>query len=1016
MGAPYSRGLIKFVNDIPRLGNGKLLLVALSFMLLASIVNKAAAMAYSNNLHNVPLFIQFFVIFMSIYHSAMFILLKEIHKVSPSSIWDNLTNANFLGILLTVVTASLLYVLHSVSDVGHLILVFAAVLDVVTHYFAIIVLYYLITPIIKKKINIFGKKYLIYYAFLAIVLYFIANIVYNLKYPLSTHFIILIFFILFSILIIIYYSSALLFISKSYAELGFVRKPFLIGGIGMISYLVSVSLIVYYIVSYLTPATQKNLYYNISLYSIFLVFTILYFFQFIIEYPALLQPKWKAFAPFDLPKATATITLAFLAASLYLTAKEYPNFIIYQNISYLVVVAFLLPFFLAVILSFTYLKTISTRIKLRYWVYLKYGVYIHLTVTFYVFGQIFLSWNNATSITKMLCAMFGLATFAFYLFFALDLRKIIEDRNIKPRFDGLDILRYTVSLSSWFFLIFFGISFTYGKTFAVFGFELVSYPIILFLIGFPLIGLGIYLRVTHIVFEKIRGNRIWGTLTYIATFISFLLVYLIYSSLSTYMQRFPFRDLSFIGYFIVMLCVIASILTLRREPKYKGIEEEEITSLLNSRARHFLRTDYLEGLWETAVDSYVGEEETGISFDPSGRRFNLGNADAPTRHKIAVWILLEMYNLPDMEKVGSKTIEETKEEIAAILKEKVLLLPEDLRSQFDVDVYYPILFEKVVNTLIGHLETFVSFAEQENVFSQLKRRDEKYTGIEFERGEIRVKEGTRFSRDEFFALFKHYLESLEDKFPFKACLLYELIREEIKKELGPYDITVGNLLDIVPTGLEEMDKVMRGGLAKGSSTLLIAEETKTKHKILLSFIKQGLRARNSVIYATAKRPAQQIQGELLIDFDDLQNFMLLDLYENIFTEKRVYKMVEEEHRIIVPLNKILFQRSIVKTIKSYPKDLPKMVVIDVYDNFSRYYSPEEVQKILQDQIDGLKRWNCTSLITINPHSYLMRKEDVEVVKKNFDNVMILSGDDKAASVFIEKLYHGTPSKPVIRLQ
>jgi KaiC/GvpD/RAD55 family RecA-like ATPase len=126
-------------------------------------------------------------------------------------------------------------------------------------------------------------------------------------------------------------------------------------------------------------------------------------------------------------------------------------------------------------------------------------------------------------------------------------------------------------------------------------------------------------------------------------------------------------------------------------------------------------------------------------------------------------------------------------------------------------------------------------------------------------------------------------------------------------------------------------------------------------------------------------------------------------------------MVEEEHRIIVPLNKILFQRSIVKTIKSYPKDLPKMVVIDVYDTFSRYYSPEEVQKILQDQIGGLKRWNCTSLIAINPHSYVMRKEDVEVVKKNFDNVMILSGEDKDALVFIDRLYHGTPSRQIIRL-
>ncbi|MBE9592987.1 MAG: hypothetical protein IMF19_05865, partial [Proteobacteria bacterium] len=160
-------------------------------------------------------------------------------------------------------------------------------------------------------------------------------------------------------------------------------------------------------------------------------------------------------------------------------------------------------------------------------------------------------------------------------------------------------------------------------------------------------------------------------------------------------------------------------------------------------------------------------------------------------------------------------------------------------------------------------------------------------------------------------LFRFYLESLEDIFPFRRFLLYELIREEIKEGLVPYGITISELLDVVPTGVEKLDEIIAGGLARGSSTLLIAEERKTKHKILLSFIKQGLREGTNVIYATAKRPARQIQGELLTDFADLKNFMLLDLYEDVYREARVYKMVEEEHRIIVPLNKILFQRSIV---------------------------------------------------------------------------------------------------------
>ena len=1000
----------------------KPLFIALSLTLLFLLinVNTVAAIPYLNNLCEVPLFIQLFVIFMSIYHSSMFIMLKEIRKASPSNVWNLWLNANFWGIILTLVTASLLNELYSVSNIGHRILVFAAIFDVATHYSANLTLYYLIAPIIKEKINLFRTKYLILYVFLAVSLHFLANIAYHLRYPASTNFIVLFIFILFSILIIVYSSYSLLFISKSYTEIGFVRKPFFIGGIGMVSYLLSVSLVIFYILNFLEPEMQKDLYYNISFYTIFFVFTILYFALFIIEYPSLLQPKWKALMPFDFPNVTAAITLAFLAASLYFTAKEYPNFIIYQNIPYIFVVAFLLPLFLGVILSSTYLKILSSKTKLRYWGYLKYGLCIHLTVTFYAFSLIFISWNNVTGSTKMLFALFGLASFAFYMFFALDLRKILKDQKIKPIFNRLVISRYLVSLCSGFFLIFFAISFTYGRTFEVMGnrIELVSYPVILFFIAFFLIDFITYLSVTHKGFEEIMRKNIWSEMSYISVFIAFLLVCLIYSSLNTYIQRFPFHDLFFIGFFLVLIIEMASIRTLGLESKYKKAGKEDIVHLLNSHAHSFLRTDYLEDLWARTQDRYVREDEaTGIKFDSSGRRFDLEKADEHTRLKIAVAVLLGMHKLQDIKKITilEQSIEETKEEIAEILKGKVLLLPEDLRCEFDDSAYYPILYEKIVNNLLKRLKAFIPFSEQEKIFDRLRRRDEKFTCIKFAKKEIKIKEGTRFSRDVFFELFKYYLESAEEKFPFKPFLFYELIREEIKNELEPYDISVSKLLDIVPTGLEEMDERMAGGVSKGSSSLLITEETKTKHKILLSFIEQGLREGNNVIYATSKRPAHQIMGELLVDFDELKNFMIIDLYENIYTEERVSDLVEEEQRIIVPLSKILFQRSIVKAIKSQPKEESKIVVIDIYDDFSRYYSPREILELLNAQIEGLKRWNCTSIISTDPYSYLIRKEGVEEVKKNFDNIMILSGEDKDASVFIEKLYHGTPSKPIIRL-
>jgi KaiC/GvpD/RAD55 family RecA-like ATPase len=998
---------------------GSILGVVLALVLLTIITNNAAALPYLNYSEDVPLFVQFFVIFMAIYHAAMFIMLKEIQKASPTPIWHSLSSANYLGIGLTLVTASLLCELHSASAVAHYILILAAGFDVATHYLANIVLYYLIAPIVKEKIEIFSEKYLLHYAFFEIVLYITANFMYNIKYPLSTHFISLLFFILFSVLIIIHYSSALLYISKGYSELGFVRKPFLIGGIGMISYLLSVSLIIYYIIHYLTPAAQKELYFYISFYAIFFVFTILYFARFVIEYPSLLQARWKVLMPFDIPKLAAAITLAFLATSFFFTTLEYPHLALSQTIPLLFVPVFLLPVFLGVIFTFTHLKLLSSRTKLKYWNYLAYGQYINVTVTFYLLSLIFLSWRTTTLNTKLFCACFGLASAAFYLFFALDLRTILVDQNIRPAFDRLDITRYLVSLSSWFILILLGLSISFEQGFASARIELISYPLILFFIAFFLIAFGAYLSVTHKGFEEILGKNIWSELSYIFAFVTFVLVYLIYSALGAQLQRFPYHNLAFVGYFVVLIIEIFSTRTLAEKFRYKKAREQDLGELLNFYAHNFLRTDYLEELWEKTVSRYVVEEESKkVGFDPARRRFDLEKVDEKTRLAVAVRMLLGMHAVPNIERMTllRQSREETKAEILGILKEQVLLLPAELRSEFDERLYYPKLFERTINNLLTPLKTFVPLADQKLIIERLKRGEALFAAITFGETEISVQEGTRFSREEFLKLFQRYLEAIEERFPFKRFLLYELVREEIKEELELYGITVGDVLDRVPTGLEEMDKIMAGGVAKGSTTLLISEETKTKQKMLLSIIEQALLEGNIVLYATSKRPFHQIMGELLMAVEELKHLTILDFYEDLYAEEHSSETIEEGMRTIVPLNKILYQRSMVKVIKSHSREMPKVVIIDTFDDFSRYYGTHELFELLQKQLEGLKRWNCTSMIVLGPYSPLITREGVEEVKKHFDNVLILTGDEKESSVFIERLYHGTPTKHLIRLR
>ena len=995
--------------------NGRAVLGALTVLMLFCLLNTATATSYLAYAEDVPLFVQFFVIFMALYHATMFIMLKEIQRVSSSTLWNSLRNANYLGIVLTLVTASLLYELAQASAVAHYILVFAAVFDVATHYLANIALYYLITPIIKEKIELSREKCLIYYAAFVIALYLISNTIYTIKYPLSPHFIVLFLFIIFSILIVLHYSSILLYISKGYIELGFVRKPFFIGGIGMISYLLSISFIVYYIFRYLDIVTQKSLYYDIMLYPIFFIFTILYFMQFVIEYPALLEPRWKVLMPFDIAKVTAIATLFFLSVSIYFSSRVHPNFVIYQTIPYYIVPILSLPIAVAIIFIIIFMRLLYAKTKLIYWQFLRFGLFVHLAVTFYMVSLITLLWDTATDSARMLGLLFGCVSFLFYLFFALDLRSILVEQKIRPVINKIDIVQVSIAFYSCLFIIFFGVSFIYEGDPSFASPVILPNPILLFLVAFFLISFGTYLSITHKGFEEIMKKNIWSELSYIFAFIVFLLVYLIYSAAGMQMQQFQYHNIAFVGYFIVLIIEIVSTWTLAEKSKIRKKEKVDIVDLLNYHARSFLRIDYLEDLWKRTVAQLVSKtEQTKIKFDPVRRSFDLTALDDATRVTVAVNMLLQMHKLNVEERISLQRTShaEIKEEIVKILKEKIVELPKELSSEFEEDLYYPLLLEKSINDLFGHLRTFIPTSEQEMIFEGLRRRDEFFACIKLEAEEIRVIEGTRFGRDKFLEMFKLYLEAIGEKFPFKRCLLRGLVKDEISTHAL---FAASEVFDIISTGIKELNLIMAGGLVKGSSTLLIAEETKAKQKMIHSLMKRNLLEGTSIIYATSKRPYRQIQGELLMELDSMDRVTILDLYEPLYEEKGISELIEYEQHMLVPLNKILFQRSLVKVIKSQSRTLPRIVIIDVYDDFAKYYQPEETHGLLQNQLEGLKRWNCTTVFVLAPHSHLLKKVGRVEVEKHFDNILILSGVEKESIVHIEKLFQGTPSRRALRL-
>lgn len=948
-------------------------------------------------------------------------MLQEVKKVSESPVWNNI----FVGNLFTIVDA---FTLAIILNKQYPRLTSSILPLIILSFYSIAVLmvvmaeYLIVKPLLKGNINLMRMQYILLYIFLPLIIWlFYATFLFSLDFPSFQHFILLYGYLFLSLSIILYFLYYFFMLSKSYNKLGFISSPSFTTAIGAL-FLFTSSVLLLYI------SEPYSDYYYLMIWFIPVVFALLYYFNVGVEYPSLLNPKWKAYMPFDIVKVTTAITFAFLAISLFFTVMEHgdPSFIsLLKNIP--------VPFFILLILLisaiipiFVFTNALSSKTKLSYWNYLRYGSYIHILATFYVLCLAFLLWSRSNLVEKLIISVIFALAFAFYLFYALDMRVISRGVGITPVFNKIGIATNLVAFSSLFFIILFAISFTYKQNLHYFGgIDFEAYPFMILFILSAIAAFMTFLRVSKESFEELMRKNIWSRVSYFMSFATAFYVYLFFR-VKPELQDFPLRDLFFIAYLAVLLIDILSARTLMREKELVKGEIEgakrmkvDISDLLNSYADKFFRVDYLEQLWEKIQDRYVPEHQrAAIRFDPATRKFHLETLDEPTKLNVAVGMLLGMHEVSDMEKATllKKSKDETKEEIMLLLGEKILMLPDGLRCEFDEEIHYPLLFKTVLNDLLIPLKTFIPLADQAEIFQRLKKRDEHYGCFSFERGELQLQDSARFNRDVFVRLFRMYLEVVEERFPFRRLLLYELVRDEVKKLLAPYGITITELLNVVPTGLETLDAIMTGGFLQGTTTLLIAEETKAKQKFLLSFIKTGLMDGNNAIYATSKRPYEQLMGELLGDGVRVEKLKILDLYEALYTEQQIAELKEDGQRIIVPFSKIQFQLSIVKCIKSLPKESAKVVVIDIYDDFSRYLGSKEPFELLKSQIEGFKRWNCTCIVAMDPYSYLIKREGVEEVKKHFDNILLLSGGDKEASVFIEKLYHGTPANPIIRLQ
>lgn len=979
-------------------------LLLLFSVLLTFNVGVAEASSTSGDFH-IPLFIKIFLIIMAIQVSITASFISEVKRVAPSKVWDSILIGDFFCWLIVITQAILLYKLYlstlSISTI-HFILILSAVFEIIGHACVNIPLYLLIKPIIKKSLNLFRIPYLILYIFSVVLTYELTMNILNFTFPKVSQFNLLVLYITVLLLLTSYFVYSVLSISKSYEKVGFVHKPFFIAGFGGMAFLLSIALPTYYMFIYIKE--PANLFFNLSFYLIVCTFSIIHYLRYIIEYPSILHPKWRALMPFDIVKVTASVTLAFFALSLYFSIKETPLFDIYREVPTLWYAIVLILTLLIGVVSF-YTRVVGERTGLKYWNYLKIGLFVHTGASFYVLALTMFSWDSLGEKSQLLAGTYITFLFAFYTFYILDLRSIVKNLRIQVKYDLLNFSRYLVSYISVFFIIFFGISLTYGRTLPLIGvLSIENYPLIIAFIVIFLISYIGYLSITHKGFEELMEKNIWTNLSYLSGFTAFVIVYLFYKSF-TQVDMFPLHGAFFLAYFAVLVIEIYAINTL----KIKHLSEETSTlvDLLNHHAGFWIRIDALKEILDKVKRRFAEEypEAEAVEFDATTRTFWFPEMREDVKNALAVALLLEMYSSKDSKKFSLKrqSIGEIRADIEKLLGVNVLSLPEDLKRHFDTRKYYPIVLKDTLKAVSDKISAFVPEKENRKIISKLANVSEFFRSLS-------NGDSPPMDEKEFSLNLRLYLDSLEESFPFEYSLFRTAITRTINEKLSSYGIKSEEALNIVATGIEAFDELVGGGIAKSSSTLLLSEETRAKSIFIKSFLLKGLKNGDKVIYFTSNVSYNEIRDFVLKELSrkHLKNLTFLDMYYTLNTKHTLTHLLEQDGRIIVPLNLILIQHAIVKSIKSLPKDVHKRVIIDIFSDLISYYKWEEMEEILTRHLEGYKRWNCTSLIVLNPD--IIPKKEIENMKKFFDNSLILKGSGRAVKITIEKLYGGLPKE------
>lgn len=257
-----------------------------------------------------------------------------------------------------------------------------------------------------------------------------------------------------------------------------------------------------------------------------------------------------------------------------------------------------------------------------------------------------------------------------------------------------------------------------------------------------------------------------------------------------------------------------------------------------------------------------------------------------------------------------------------------------------------------------------------------------------------------FAKVKFDEIVENELKSLSDSDIELQHEQMKRVREKVKA--APMKPLPSVRITRIPTGIPGFDELIEGGLEKNSTVLIIGGAGTGKTTFILQYLYNGaVRYKQPGVFLSFEEPKEKLYKHMLLfgwDFAELEKKKMFTYLQ--YAPHQVEKIMEEGGGTIRDAIDDIGTSGSYETVRFGMDSLTSFITMFK----DEYEARENVVKFFEN----LAEWNCTSLVTIEPHHVSPETPSTEIgVEFMADGVvalyMIKIGDRRETALEILKM-------------